>query len=109
MPQWGIQIIPGDGGVAVFAPDVFGLNPGDPIRAQVNDSVSWSNRTEQVHQPWPADEQWQADPTKQGLCEVIQPWTASTPAYLVAGTADTTINYICLIHPQEHGQIVIVA
>lgn len=109
MPAWSINIVPGDDGVAVFAPDVFGLNPGDPLRAQANDAVSWSNRTEQVHQPWPANADWQPDTGGQGLCEVIQPWTASNPAYLVVGDASTTLNYVCLIHQDEHGQIQIVS
>jgi hypothetical protein len=109
MSVWSINIIPGErDGLSVFAPDVFGLDPGDPLRAQANDAVSWSNRTEGVHQPWPADAQWQVDNNGQGLCELIQPWTASTPAYLVVGNANTTLNYVCLIHPDERGQIVIV-
>lgn len=105
---WSINLIPGENGLAVFAPDVYGLKPGDPLRAQVNDAVSWSNRTEGAHQPWPADAEWNVDTEGQGLCEVIQPWTSSTPAYLIGGTAGTTLNYVCLIHPNEHGQIQIV-
>src|SRR5688500_17161684 len=105
---WSINIIDGDS-CAVFAPDTFKGNPGDPLQAQNKDVVSWSNRTEQVHQPWPATDDWQVDQDGQGLCEAIQPWTASTPAYIVTDNAPKTINYVCLIHPDEHGQIVVVA
>jgi hypothetical protein len=104
---WSINIIPGEA-CAVFAPDVYATNPGDPLKAQNKDVISWSNRTEQVHQPWPATADWQVDNNAQGLCETIQPWTASDPAYLVTDKAPATINYVCLLHPNEHGQIEVV-
>ena len=54
MPDWSIKIIPSAHGAA-FVPDLHGAQPGDPLRTQQDDLVTWNNTTRDSHQPWPAD------------------------------------------------------
>ena len=41
---WSIKIVQVGNGVR-FDPDVFGIQPGQPLKAQEGDLVSWNNRT----------------------------------------------------------------
>jgi hypothetical protein len=41
---WSIKIMP-VGDEVRFDPDVFGIEPGQPLKAQEGDLVSWNNRT----------------------------------------------------------------
>jgi hypothetical protein len=47
--SWLINIVPSGSSVA-FNPDVFGVAPGSPLQAQVNDLICWNNQTESAQQ-----------------------------------------------------------
>jgi plastocyanin len=100
---WSIMIVEGTA-CASFVPDVYvpaGTEPTVELQAQVSDLVSWNNQTGQEHEIWE---------TGGGqLSGQIDPWTSSTPGYIVAGTAGTPIHYYCSIHPEETGSITVVA
>ena len=100
---WSIMIVPAQSGGGVqFTPDVFGANPGDPLKAQNSDLVSWDNQTKDEHQFSRSD-------TKVSLCDPIAGWESSTPAYVITDTAPATITYVCLNHPGEQGVIDVIA
>lgn len=44
---WSIKIVQVGDGVR-FDPDVFGIEPGQPLKAQEGDLVSWNNRTDRT-------------------------------------------------------------
>ena len=109
--DWSIRIAP-DG-------DTFAFDPSQQ-NAENSDMISWNNRTDETHQPWPADSNWEPVPEDQVtkgsagcsyLSDPIEPWTSSSPAYVCAAplTGSTTIYYVCRYHPQEHGTIVVSA
>ena len=116
--DWSIKIIP-DGSTVTFEPDFPGSEPGQPLQAQDADLVSWNNRTGADHWPWAIDPttgkpfQTQAAATAAGLylCDDVQAWQSSEPAYLCTAptTGSTTIDYICRYHPTEKGQIIVSA
>lgn len=116
--DWSIKIVP-SGKIAAFKPDVPGAHPGDPLQAQDADLISWNNRTGVKHQPWaidPATDQpfptaEAAKAAKLYLSDEVDPWQPSGPAYptVAPATGSTTINYICHLHPDEKGQIIVSA
>jgi hypothetical protein len=114
MPQldWAIDIIPSGTGAA-FRPKLPKAKPGDPLNAQSGDIVTWGNRTKNVHQPWPTAGNLPngdpAPPPATGLCDPIPPNDSSRPQFVVTGNAGDQINYCCLYHPTERGQIIVVA
>lgn len=105
---WSIKIVPGET-CASFVPDVY-VPPGaatSALRAQAGDQVSWNNQTADEHQPWLADDQFKpVEGNANALTGVIGPWDSSSPGYLVPAA---TINYCCILHPDEHGTIEVVA
>ena len=118
MPQldWNISIVPSGTGAA-FQPNLPGAKPGDPLNAQESDIVSWGNRTNEVHQPWPTVGNLpNGDPVPKPptgnppgyLSDPIPPNDSSRPQFVVPGTPPATIYYCCFYHPTERGQIIIV-
>jgi hypothetical protein len=113
--DWSIKITPGAGSLAVFTPDLLGVQPGDPLQAGNADIISWNNRTDDAHWPWPLGSDGQPlseqDAKVQGvyLATETPAWQPSTPGYVTTApaTGTTTINYICKLHPQEHGSIIV--
>ena len=130
--DWSITIVSLDSGGAAFQPDLMGAKPGDPLKAGNADLISWNNRTSNEHQPWAADAQYQPLPESQivkgtvdangnpvfgnYLSDPIPAWQPSKPAYQTTVTTDangnpindpTTIYYVCKIHPDEQGQIIV--
>lgn len=106
--DWSIKIVPAASGeLAEFTPN--------PQQAQVDDLLSWNNRTGESHWPWPADSSFtpmseeDAKQTANWLSTEIPPWESSTPAYvcpsLPDGTSQQTLYYVCKLHPDEHGTI----
>ena len=95
---WSIMI---NGDVrAQFNPDVYGTGPGEPLKAQAGDLVSWNNQTAQNHM------------IRVGstfTTEKIEPGKSSTPGYVVqAPVSGNTITYVCTTHNEE-GTIQVVA
>jgi hypothetical protein len=128
MPDWSIKIVPAaSGGGAAFVPDLLGAQPGDPLQAQQDDLVTWNNTTDETHQPWPADENYNPLPDSQVLprgsagylSDEIPPGGSSRPSYDVAQPpgipqgapppATWEVFYCCKLHPtvaSERGMIV---
>jgi hypothetical protein len=122
MPDWSIKIVPtGSGTGAAFQPDVPGSNPGDPLSAQQGDLVSWNNTTDQAHQAWqtdanyqPLSDAWVSEHPELGMGDSIPSGRSSSPAYDVswpsalAPPQTWTIYYFCKLHPtveSERGTI----
>jgi hypothetical protein len=112
MPDWSVKIQdnpgtppkPGQPALpAVYTPDIDGTPAGAPLKVVQGDIVSWNNTTDQEHWPAPDD----LDLHGSFMAEPIKPDSAST-AYNIIAEAGTTITYKCLLHPDEHGQIVVV-
>jgi hypothetical protein len=113
MPDWSIKIVPASsGGGAAFQPDLHGAKPGDPLQAQQDDLVSWNNTTQEVHQPWqtdsnyqPLSEAWVATHPFLYMSDPIPAGMSSSPSYDVAQPGDQpppqswTIYYFCKTHP----------
>jgi hypothetical protein len=122
MPDWSIKIIPSDTDEdAEFVPDLDDAKQGDPLEAQQDDLVTWNNTTDEDHQPWPTDANYNPLPdsqVKRGtpsyLSDPIPAGGSSRPSYDVAQPADTkpatwTVYYFCKLHPTattERGQII---
>jgi hypothetical protein len=120
--DWSIHIVKVTGGWA-FQPWVPNSHPGDPVKAQVSNIVTWGNDTAEVHQPWPTENNAAngapaaSNPPGSVLffSEPIPPGESSNPQYVVpaklpSGTtlvAGSVIYYCCKNHPAERGQIVI--
>jgi hypothetical protein len=125
MAVWVIRIINGaaPGDPAQFVPQ---LQPpdADGLLAQAGDLVSWNNRTDDVHQPWPTDANYvpladaQVGPrgSQNYLSDEIDPDGSSRPSWVVAPltfpappppppVSGKTIYYCCRLHPQERGKI----
>ena len=127
MPDWSIKIIPSSSGPgAAFQPDLQGYGPGDPLPAQQDDLVTWGNWTDETHQPWPTDSDYNPLPETQVLprgsanylSDPIPPGESSRPSYDVAQPAASdpnsnpptswTVYYFCKLHPDitsERGSI----
>jgi len=110
MSDWSIKIVPASSGSgAAFLPDLQGYNPGDALPAQEDDLVTWNNMTDQTHQPWKTDENYNPIPDSQAprgstdyLSDPIPPGESSRPYYDVAPPADKpaswTVYYFCKLH-----------
>jgi hypothetical protein len=124
MPDWSIKIVPaGTGGGAAFQPDVRGAKPGDPLQAQQDDLVTWNNTTQETHQPWQTDSNYQplsdawvnAHPDLY-MSDAIPAQRSSSPAYDVAQPStfappqgaqppnSWTIYYFCKTHPNRSSE-----
>jgi hypothetical protein len=117
MPDWSIKIVGQPGQTATFEVDRNDVEPGNPLVAGQGDLVSWNNTTEDDHRPWPLDAQGNPMPvsavprgSKYYLSDTIPRDSSSRPTWLVPSKAQdgsTTVQYCCLLHPQERGQIII--
>ncbi len=112
MPDWSIKIVSASsGGGAAFQPDLQGYSQGDPLPAQQDDLVSWNNTTDDTHQPWPTDSNYnplsEADVLPRGsanyLSDPIPAGESSRPSYDVAQPDDSPqtwiVYYFCKLHP----------
>jgi hypothetical protein len=115
MPDWSIKIVPSNSGSgAAFQPDLNGYEQGDALIAQQDDLVSWNNTTDDTHQPWPTDSNYnplsEAEVMPRGgpnyLSDPIPGGESSRPSYDVALPAGLppppnswTVYYYCKLHP----------
>jgi hypothetical protein len=129
MAVWIVKIEPGanPGDPAVFVPQLQPAGAGG-LLAEKNDVVSWSNKTDDTHEPWPTDENYtpltDAQIGEGGspnyLSDEIDPGHSSRPSWVVRKLAfpgpppppppvgnGATIYYCCKLHPQERGKIII--
>lgn len=91
MPEWSIKIIPAKTGAGTaFQPNLQGSQPGDPLQAQQDDTVSWNNTTAETHQPWQTDsnykllpEAWVYANPYLYLSDPVPPRSSSSPGYNV--------------------------
>jgi hypothetical protein len=135
MPDWSIKIIPNPAATAdkpaLLKPDLVGAKPGDPLRTQEGDQVSWNNETSQPYQPWPTDGSYKPlavggvtpppaplpfpNPSPAGsLSDMIPGHLSSTPAYNVFMPANGNVTYYCLLDAKGNptkvcGQIIVTA
>jgi hypothetical protein len=112
------------GGKVAFVPD--GGKPGGPLEVDRGEGVTWNNRTNQPHWPWPIDAQGNLLSEAESLdrqlylCDRIPAHDVSDPAYNVdpkfspqpepppqSDVPPPTINYVCKLHREERGSIVI--
>jgi len=126
MADWSIKIVPAaSGGGAAFVPDIIGFGPGDALPAQQDDLVTWSNLSEETHQPWPTDSSFNPLPETEVLprgsanymSDPIPPHQSSRPSYDVSQPTppppakpptEWTVYYFCKLHPDlesERGMI----
>jgi hypothetical protein len=128
MPDWSIKIVkarkPTKNAPAAFQPDLAGSKPGDPLKVQDDDIVSWNNTTGDAHWPWQTDSNYvpfpddkvKNDPTL-NLSNSILSGRSSNPAYNVLlpnanaspPPQSGTIYYCCKYHPKERGTIFVAA
>jgi hypothetical protein len=118
MALWVIRIAAADNpeDPPVFVPQ---LQPGGPqgLLAQAGDSISWTNDTLEVQQPWPVDANLKPLPPNQVgprgkpksnyFSDEIPPGHSSRPSWIAFGTAGTTFNYCSLQNPLAQGVITI--
>lgn len=92
---------------ATFDPDVFGTDPGQPLKAEIGDLVSWNNQTSDVHQI----EVKGSDGTTTFTTKEIAAFKPSSPGYVTQTTdvSSGTINYTCSKHAGENGKITVVS
>ncbi len=117
--NWVIKIVPAENPTpevpAVFKPDLIGVPPGTPLKAQGDDKVTWNNVAKEDHWPWPVDADGKELPVDQVKPEFgnflskeipadFPNGVPSTPEYNVPNE-DTTINYCCKLYPKMLGQI----
>jgi plastocyanin len=104
LPQSMVNIT-GTGASTAFAPQSL------TVKAPGGLPIGWFNSTNQPHQPWQTDQNYQPLAQSQ-LAGVIQPDTPSlvyTPPSPASG-ASSTIYYYCKLHPKaqnERGTIVV--
>lgn len=101
MADWVVRIVQTSSGDAEFVLD--GGQPGQPVEATQGDLVSWSNQTNDRHQLWETDENY--NPLSQsGLPGLIKPGLSSD-SYDVAqpmwGPSSWTVYYYCSLHPDN--------
>lgn len=112
MADWSVNIVQTTTGETEFVID--GGQPGQALEADQGDLVSWYNKTNDRHQLWETDEDY--NPLGQsGLPGLIKPGLSSD-AYDCAqplwGPSSWTVYYYCSLHPEnlkERGVIEVTA
>lgn len=119
MAVWSIRIVKGQNASdpAEFVPQ---LQPGGPqgLLAQIDDLVTWNNKTDEVHEPWPTDQNFKplskkvVGPTGSPnyMSDKINPGKSSRPSWKVLQPIPDngqTVFYCCKLHKKERGKITI--
>ena len=112
MADWNVNIVQTASGEAEFVVD--GLQPLQPLQGTQGDLVSWYNRTNDQHQLWQTDENY--NPLgESGLPGLIKPGLSSDSydcAQPLWGPSNWTVYYYCSLHPdneKERGVIELTA
>lgn len=114
MADWLVNIVTGASGDAEFVVGLPGSKQGQALQADQDDLVSWNNETNDEHQPWQTDENY--DPLDASdMSGLIKPGQSSDTydcAQPSDGPASWTVYYYCNRHPdnpKERGSIQVAA
>ena len=109
MAVWSVNIVSGSnpGDPATFIAQNQPSAPPGTLYADSGDAVSWNNTTQQNHQPVQTNSNGQVPMPLGGLLWAPVTPGHQTPAWIVTGSAGTSVTYTCLIHPQEQGTITV--
>jgi plastocyanin len=114
MADWLVNIVIGASGQAQFVVGLPGAKQGQPLKADQDDLVCWNNETNDTHQLWETDSNY--DPVGQSsLPGAVKPGMSSDNYDCAQPTwqpASWTIYYYCSLHPQnilERGSIQVAA
>jgi hypothetical protein len=122
-----IKIVDLGGGTAGFKPDIPGSQAGDPLVVDRGEGVTWNNRTDQPHWPWPIDADGKllsdvdAFARRLYLCDRIPDGLVSAPICNIdpefspqpppqpapPNVQAPAIDYVCRLHRHERGRIVV--
>jgi hypothetical protein len=121
MADWLVNIVTGASGDAEFVVGLPGARQGQPLQADQDDLVTWNNETDDEHQPWQTDQNYNPLDTEgpsgltSDLSGLILPGQSSDTydcAQPSDGPASWTVYYYCNRHPdnpKERGSIQVVA
>jgi plastocyanin len=109
MADWTVKIVEING-VAAFVTDFPDSEQGDPLQAMQGDLVSWNNTTDNVHQPWETDPNYnpKTSSTLSGVLPPGQPSNWYNCSQPTTKPRTWTVYYYCSQHPsnqQERGTI----
>ena len=114
MADWLVNIVIGDSGDAEFVVGLPGAKQGQPLQADQDDLVTWNNETNDQHQLWETDSNY--DPVSQSsLPGLVKPGMSSDTYDCAQPTwqpASWTVYYYCSLHPHnelERGSIQVAA
>jgi plastocyanin len=101
MPDWTVRIVPASTGGGKFSPSA--------LQAQQDDLVCWNNTTNETHQPWPTDDEYNpldvSRTSDQYLSDEIPAGRSSRPSYNLGqpsgSPANWTVYYYCATHPER--------
>jgi plastocyanin len=114
MADWLINIVTGASGDAEFVVAFPGATQGQPLEADQDDEVTWSNETDDEHQPWQTDQNY--NPV--AASDLSDPIPAGQPSDNYACVQPSgnppqwTVYYYCKLHPnnaKERGSIQVAA
>lgn len=121
MADWLVNIVTGASGDAEFVVGLPGAKQGQPLQADQDDLVSWNNETNDQHQPWQTDQNYNplltegASGLTSDLSGLILPGQSSDNydcAQPPGSPPQWTVYYYCNRHPdnpKERGSIQVAA
>ena len=114
MADWLVNIVLDGQGRANFVVGLPGSKQGQPLQADQDDLVSWSNQTNDQHQLWETDSNYNplGQSSMPGLVKAGQSSDTYDCAQPVWQPASWTVYYYCNLHPHnplERGSIQVAA
>ncbi len=101
MADWVVNIVSVESGESSFVVD--GSTQGQPLEAHQDDTVSWNNQTNDEHQPWQTNSNYEplaqsdlSDPIPEG--EPSNSYNCSSPD---GNPQHWTVYYYCSRHPDN--------
>jgi hypothetical protein len=114
MADWLVNIVLSPSGEASFVVGLPGARQGQPLKADQDDLVRWNNQTNDQHQLWETDSNY--DPVSQSSLPGLVKAGMSSDNYDCAQPswqpASWTVYYYCSLHPNnplERGSIQVAA